>query len=418
MNIIKEQNDNLSLQLKISVDELDYNERVKKELNKLRGKAQMPGFRQGHVPFGLMQKMYGKAVLADEINKMLQESVAKFLEDEKIDLLGAPFPAQDSPNIDFENDTQFNFTLNVVLTPEVNLDFLKTFPATYYKIKATDAVIDEQISALRKQFGTEEPDPDDPEKTRRIECELNEDFFKKISPHKEITEKELRQTIAEEHNKACAETVNIWFLNTNFDPIIKAANLQYNDDLFREYVEYQKQAHHEEREQEEEPPEDYTLSDQEFEKTKKGTSWQLIQHKMMEIYNIKIEPDEIKQAAKEQIGHYFGIDPKMAEIQMGEYMSSLVDNVMKDEKQVQQFYNRVLDKKIVQILIENMQVTTKEITWDEFLEIIDPKKEKPATPSQKTGKTAASKKDDDTSEEEKPKAKKKTKKDNSEELQF
>jgi len=96
----------------------------------------------------------------------------------------------------------------------------------------------------------------------------------------------------------------------------------------------------------------------------------------------------------------------------------LVDNVMKDEKQVQQFYNRVLDKKIVQILIENMQVTTKEITWDEFLEIIDPKKEKPATPSQKTGKTAASKKDDDTSEEEKPKAKKKTKKDNSEELQF
>jgi FKBP-type peptidyl-prolyl cis-trans isomerase (trigger factor) len=384
MNIIKEQNDNLSLQLKISIDELDYNERVKKELNKLRGKAQMPGFRQGHVPFGMIQKMYGQAVLADEINKIIQESVGQFLEDEKIDLLGAPFPAQDSPSIDFENDKQFDFTLNVLLTPEVNLDFLKTFPTTYYKIKATDAAIDEQVTALRQRFGTEEPNPDDPEKPLRKECEINEEFFKKAFPHKEIkTEKELRAIIAEEYVAMCAETVGVWFFNAHFDPLVKTANLQYDDEMLRQYMEYQKQAKPEKQEEAEEE-EDYTVSDEEFEKIKKGTSWQLIQQKLMEVYGIKVENDEIKEAAKEQICRYFGIDPKMADAQLGEYMNGMVDNVMKDKEQVQGLFTRVLDKKITQVLMENTQMTTKEATWDEFLELIDAKKEKSADPPKKT----------------------------------
>ena len=193
MNIIKEQNDNLSMQVKISIEELDYNDRVKKELNKLRVKAQMPGFRQGHVPFGLIQRMYGQAVLVEEVNKILQESLRKFLEDEKIKLLGSPFPAQDAPHFDFEHDKEFNFTFNIILSPEVNIDFLPTLPTTYYKIKATDAVIDEQITTLRRRFGTRESEVSDVIK----EAEINEEFFVKTFPHKEIkTEEELRQAIA------------------------------------------------------------------------------------------------------------------------------------------------------------------------------------------------------------------------------
>ena len=472
MNIIKEQNDNLSAQIKINIDELDYNERVKKELNKLRGKVNMPGFRQGHVPFSLLQKMYGRSVLVDEINKILQESVGKFLEDEKIDLLGAPFPAQDSPSIDFENDTQFNFTLNVILSPEVTLDFLKTFPTTYYKIKATDAIIDEQITALRQRFGTDESVSDaikehdrlycdyqslenkdiqsdtlffvdteknpfsilfighkvndtieiDMDKTfeenptkacdmlnikeedkpqtkgifkftitevkRLKECDINEDLFKKAYPNKEIkTEKELRKTIAETYSTTCAETVETWFFNAHFDPIVKAANLSYDDQLLRQYMEHQKHIRHED--QQEEYNEENTISDKEFENTKRGTSWQLIQQKLMETFDIKVEPDEIKQAAKEQISRYFGIDPDMADTQLGEYMNSMVDRIMKDEKQVHELYNRILDKKITKVLLENTQITTKEVTWDEFLTLIDAKKEEPASTPKKTKKTAA-----------------------------
>jgi trigger factor len=510
MNIIKEQNDNLSAQLKISIDELDYNDRVKKELNKLRGKAQMPGFRQGHVPFGMIQKMYGQAVLADEINKILQESVGKFLEDEKIDLLGAPFPAQDSPDIDFEKDKQFNFTLNIILTPEINPDFVKTLPAVYYKIKATDAVIDEETTALRQRFGTGELVQDSPikdrdyllcdyqsleneniqsntaffvnkeekpwsasfighkmndtfeididkafegdtekasdvlkleeedrsqakgvfkftitEVNRKKEAELNEDFFKKAFPDKEIkTEKELRKAIAEAHSEACVETVEMWFFNANFDPLIEAANLHYDDEMLRQYMEHQKQVKHEEQEDTEE---NYTISDEEFEKIKRGTSWQLVQQKLMETYDIKVESDEIKRAVQAQVSHYFGVDPELADPQMKAYLDKVADGVMKDKKQIEEFYIRMLDKKITRVLIENMQITTKEITWDEFLKIIEAEKEKPAAAApKKTKKTAVPKEETQPSSEEetqpsseeeaKPKAKKpstkKTKKEN------
>ena len=392
MNIVKEQNDNLSLQIKISIEASDYQDRVKKELNKVRAKAQMPGFRQGHVPFGRIQQMYGLSVLVDEINKILQESVGQFLEDEKIDLLGAPFPAQDAPKLDFEKDTAFNFILNVLLTPEVNLDFLKTLPTTYYKIKSTDAVVDEQITALRQRFGSVEETEGEP---IRKEAELNEEFFKKAFPHKEIkTEKELRQAIAEEHEKVCNETVDIWFFNTIFDPIIKAANLQYNDEMLRQYMEHQKETKHEEQEEEEEESNKLLIvTDEEFEKTKRGTSWQLIQHKLMETYNIKVESDEIKQAAREQISRYFGMAPEQADIQLGEYMVNMVDGIMKDKEQVRGLHTRMLDKKIVKVLKENTQITIKETTWEEFRKMIEPKKEDTIAPSSKKTKKKTKKED-------------------------
>ena len=481
MNIIKEQNDNLSAQIKISIDEPDYQDRVKKELNKLRGKAQMPGFRQGHVPFSLIQKMYGHAVLLDEINKILQESIEKFLKEEKINLLGSPFPAADSPMLDFENDKQFDFTFNVILAPEINLDFLKTLPTTYYKIIATDDIIDEQIDALRHRFGTSEEvfdsvkvhdylycncqslenkdiqsqtyffvdekinpwatsfikhnvnetveididkffdgDVEKASKTlnlpeenkshatglfaftikkinRRKQAELNEDFYKKSYPDKDITtEKELRTAIAEAHSEMCDETVRAWFFNNTFDPIIEAANLQYDDAMLRQYMYHQKQSKHEKQKQTEEAS---PVSDEEFERVKKGTSWQLIQQKLADTYKITVEQDEIKQAAKEQISRYFGINLRQAELQLGEYMTNMVDNVLKDENQVQDLYIRVMDEKITEILKENTKITIKEITWDEFREAIETKALPAPTAQMKTRRSTASKKKTDSSEE-------------------
>jgi len=499
MNIIKEQNGNLSMQLKLSIGELDYSDRVKKELNKLRVKAQMPGFRQGHVPFGLIQKMYGQAVLVEEINKILQESVGKFLEEEKIDLLGAPFPAPDSPSLDFEYDTEFNFTLNVILSPEINIDFLPTLPTTYYKIKATDAVIDEHITTLRQQFKTNaqvfdsiedsdllycncqslenenvqsttievvdqerspwtaafighkvndtlEVDMDEifeenPEEARRIlkikeedddvsqatgifkftitevkrqkESEVNEELFVKAYPRKEIkTEKEFREAIAEEYSEAHVEIVNVWFSNTNLDTIVKAATLQYDDEMLRQFMEHQKRVHPEEREEEEEITDDTTVSDEEFEKIKRGTSWQLIQQKLIETYDIKVEADEIKQEARVQISRHFGIDPIMMDDRLGEYMDGMVDKVLKDKKQLQELYTRVLDRKMARVLKENTQITTEEVTWDEFRELVEPKKEEAVTTApKKTRRSSGSKKEAQPSSEEEvdPKEKKPSK---------
>jgi trigger factor len=228
---------------------------------------------------------------------------------------------------------------------------------------------------------------------RRKEAELNEDLFQKAFPDKNIkTEKELRQVIAETHSQMCDETVSVWFFNECFEPILQNANLQFNDEMLRQYMEHQKRVNQRDEEQEADDEISGFISEEEYEKIKKGTSWQLIQQKMMATFDIKVEPDEIKQAAKEQISRYFGIDPKQADAKLGEYMDSLVGNIMKDKKQVEELYVRALDKKIVQVLKENTQMTTKEVTWEDFIKIAEKKKDEASTVEQPKTKKPSTKK--------------------------
>ena len=90
MNITRENKDALNAVVKIDIEKNDYSEKVEKILTDYRKSANIPGFRKGQVPLGLIKKQYGKAVLVDEVNKLLQESLGKYLNDEKLDVLGNP----------------------------------------------------------------------------------------------------------------------------------------------------------------------------------------------------------------------------------------------------------------------------------------------------------------------------------------
>ena len=101
MNITRENIDTLNAVVKIEITKADYSENVEKILTNYRKTANIPGFRKGQVPMGLVKKQYGKSVLADEVNKTLQEALGKYLTDEKLDVLGNPLPvAQD--DLDWE----------------------------------------------------------------------------------------------------------------------------------------------------------------------------------------------------------------------------------------------------------------------------------------------------------------------------
>ncbi|WP_299109079.1 trigger factor [uncultured Tenacibaculum sp.] len=150
MNITKENIDALNAVVKVDIVADDYQEKVTKVLNDYRKTANIPGFRKGHVPMGMVKKQYGKAVMIDEVNKLLQESLNKFLVEEKLDILGNPLPrVQDDFNWDAD---KFSFEFELGLAPEFDVD-LKSDKVKQYNIVATDELIEKEVENIQSRYG-------------------------------------------------------------------------------------------------------------------------------------------------------------------------------------------------------------------------------------------------------------------------
>ena len=151
MNITRESIDKLNAVVKIEIAKADYSEKVEKILTDYRKSANIPGFRKGQVPMGLVKKQHGKAILADEVNKILQESLGKYLNDEKLDVLGSPLPKfQDEMNWDAED---FSFEFEIGLSPEFDIKLKAKKAITKYTITADKKMIDDQLVNIQKQYG-------------------------------------------------------------------------------------------------------------------------------------------------------------------------------------------------------------------------------------------------------------------------
>lgn len=151
MNITKEQVDALNAIVTVAITKEDYSDKVAEILNDYRKNATIPGFRKGHVPMGLVKKQYGKAVLVDEVNKLLQDALNKYLTEEKLDVLGNPLPkAQDNLDWDAED---FSFEFELGLAPSFDVTLKSKKAITHYTIVADDKMIEEQVARIQKQFG-------------------------------------------------------------------------------------------------------------------------------------------------------------------------------------------------------------------------------------------------------------------------
>jgi len=151
MNITREDKDQLNSVVKINIEKDDYSPKVDKILKDHRKTANIPGFRKGMVPMGMIKKQYGQAVLVDEVNKLLQESLNSYITEEKIDILGNPLPKpQDDLNWESDNYT-FEFELG--LAPKFDVTLEGEGPVTYYNISADEEMIDNQIKTIQRQYG-------------------------------------------------------------------------------------------------------------------------------------------------------------------------------------------------------------------------------------------------------------------------
>jgi trigger factor len=151
MNITRENIDALNAVVKVDIAKEDYSDKVEKILSDYRKSANIPGFRKGHVPMTMVKKQYGKAVLVDEVNKLLQDALNKYLTEEKLDVLGNPLP-KPQDHLDWDAD-QFSFEFELGLAPEfeVNLKSKKTI--THYNIIADEKMLKNQVEHIRKQYG-------------------------------------------------------------------------------------------------------------------------------------------------------------------------------------------------------------------------------------------------------------------------
>ncbi|EAP87962.1 MULTISPECIES: trigger factor [Croceibacter] len=151
MNIKREDIDSLNAIVTVDIAKEDYSENVEKILKNYRKTANIPGFRKGQVPMGMVKKQYGKAVLVDEVNKLLDQALNKYLTEEKLDVLGNPLPKEQA-NFDWDAD-DYKFEFELGLTPEFELDLQPKKAITSYKIIADDKMIDSQIERIQKQYG-------------------------------------------------------------------------------------------------------------------------------------------------------------------------------------------------------------------------------------------------------------------------
>ena len=151
MNITKENIDALNAVIKVAIVADDYRAKVDQMLSDYRKKADIPGFRKGHVPMGMIKKQYEKSIMIDEVNKLLQDSLNKFLTEEKIDILGNPIPKIEK---DFSWDSEvFSFEFELGLAPQFEVDLTSKKKVTQYVISADDALIDKEVENLQSRYG-------------------------------------------------------------------------------------------------------------------------------------------------------------------------------------------------------------------------------------------------------------------------
>ena len=152
MKLTQSKAKDLMATITVEVKAADYSERVEKVLKDYRKTAEVPGFRKGKTPMGIINKKYRTSVIVEEVNKMLQDELYKHITAEKVRVLGSPMPIDEKP-IDWQNDEDFTFEYEVGLAPEFDVKITAKDKLNYYKIKADAKLVDGYCNDIAKRYG-------------------------------------------------------------------------------------------------------------------------------------------------------------------------------------------------------------------------------------------------------------------------
>jgi trigger factor len=154
MNIVRKDLDQNNALVTICIEKADYAEKVDKNLRDFRKKANIPGFRPGMIPMGLIKKMYGKAVMAEEVNKLVSENLYSYIRENNMNILGEPLPNEtEQKPFDFDTQDDFEFVFDLGIAPEIEVELTKKDKVNYYNITVSDEMIENQVKSYTGRYG-------------------------------------------------------------------------------------------------------------------------------------------------------------------------------------------------------------------------------------------------------------------------
>lgn len=443
MNIIQENVDALNAVLKVEVSEKDYADKVNQFLKKQQKSAAMQGFRPGKVPFGLIKKMYGVNAKVEEIQKVINESIFKFIEDEKLNVLGQPLPKEDDQVIDWNSQTDFSFQYELGLSPEFDVKLTAKKKFTSYDIQPDESLIDKYVEEITMRYGTvgtgdvvEEKDivvadiaeldgkeikegglaklanvsvekctdkfkkkligkkPDASFKfkiedvygpgaeaatlldtteaeleaagkdfqfkvvsiSRMQAAELNTELFDKVYGAGTVsTVEEFRAKLADEAKGMLDGQGKSKLRNDIVEYLLDTVKFDLPDEFLKKFI----QATAKEPVSLEQVNADYDQHSSTF-------RWQLIENKLIEDHEIKVEEAEVMDKAKDMIAANF---KQFGQEVPAEELDNYAANVLAKQEERQRMYNELYSDKILDLISSKCKLEPKEVTYDEFVKL-------------------------------------------------
>ena len=435
MNITLENIDPLNAVVKVDIEKKDYSDKVEKILSDYRKTANIPGFRKGHVPMMMVKKQYGKAVLVDEVNKLLQDALNKYLTEEKLDVLGNPLP-KPQDDLDWDSDT-FTFEFELGLAPEFEVNLKSKKAITHYNIVADKKMIDDQITNIRKQYGKlvsqkivdKESEIVGTFKNEEREIEntvtLTLDKFKSKSTEKKFIgakvgdvlelktkglykdDHDLMHALKVSHDDAHGLDIDISFTISEinkreladldqelFDKLfgkdvvksVTELKAKIKEDAEKQFIQQSDQKllndvteHLVEStkfdlpaeflqkwiQNSGEKPLDENQAKEEYEKSEKGLRYQLIEGKLMQDNDIKVDFEDVKESAKAmikiQMAQFGQMNPSEKELE------DITARVLSNQDEVRRISEQVVSQKLLALYKEKANLKLKEVTYENFV---------------------------------------------------
>jgi len=446
MEVVKNQIDELNATLTVNVAKEDIAENVEKSLKEYRKKANVAGFRPGMVPMGLIKKMYGNAIIADELNKSVSQSLSDFLVKEKLNVLGEPLPSENKEQVDFATQDKFEFVFDIGLSPEFEIKLTKRDKVNKYLIKVDDEMTQKYIESYQQRFGSFEPAkksteeslltadlielddkgelvengvsveevsvsikmikddkikksfigltegtildfdikkayPNDTEISSMlkiekdqvegisnnfrltvkevkdfVKAEINQEFYDKCFGDNAVkTEEEFNKRIVEDIQASFSRETKYKMLLDIKEKLIEKLALSLPEEFLKRWIIATNRDITDEQ------------IEQEFPRFIKDLQWTLIKGKIAKENELKVEEEELKNAAKQQLIAQFS-QYGMSYVP-DEYLDKYAVEMLSKEEEANKLYEQEIEEKVVDFVAEAIKTEEKEITVDEFNEL-------------------------------------------------
>jgi len=369
MNITHESTGELTATLRIDISEEDYSEKVLKILKDYQRKANMPGFRPGKVPFGMIRKMYGKAVLADEINKLLSDSITGYFKDKQLETLGNPIASKNNNNSpDFDNDKAFNFFFDIGLAPTLDFKLSRATVVDHYTIRVDDEIINKYMEDIRKRFGTPVTPENTGETTGELKkepeitpAEISPELFEKVYPGMKIeTEEAFHEQIRKEVAANFAIESDKLFYREVTDKLVKEITVPLPDEFLKRWLEENKESK-------------FSADDieKQYPSFAESMRWQMIENKILRDNKIEVTDEDIRNYIK---NYFFGrLSLSSDDPETAKRYDALVDTVMKNKDQVRRINDELYTSRLLELFRSSVGIEEKEVSYEDFIKLMSEK---------------------------------------------